>query len=106
MIALLNPVNHKGERTKWGLVSYTVVMFSIVTAQIAIDLYTQSISYIDNRAFPGGDGAPPGPMGYQMFIYRKGLSTTSRVMYFLNAWLADGLLVSSFLDAVFTHPST
>ena len=104
--ALLDPVNRKRERIKWGLVFYTVAMFSIVTTQIAIDLHIQSIGYIDNREFPGIREAhvPPGPYGYQIFISRKALPILSRVTFFLNAWLADGLLVSSLLDVAFTHP--
>ena len=106
MAALLDPVNRKRERIKLWLVVYTVAMFSIVTVQIAIDLHIQSIGYIDNREFPGIEEAqlPPGPMGYQIFISRKVLPILSRVTFFLNAWLADGLLVSSLLDVAFTHP--
>ena len=105
MAALLDPVNRKRERIKWGLVAYTVAMFSIVTVQIAIDLHTLSIAYIDNRAFPGfEDQLSPGPMGYQIFISREVLPILSRVTFFLNAWLADGLLVSSLLGVAFTHP--
>ena len=105
MAALLDPVNRKRERIKWGLVAYTVAMFSIVTAQTAIDLHIQSIGYIDNREFPGIEAqVPPGPIGYQIFISRKVLPILSRVTFFLNAWLADGLLVSSLLDVAFTHP--
>ena len=103
--ALLDPVNRKGERIKWGLVFYTVAMLSIVTTQIAIDLHIQSIAYIDNREFPGIEAqVPPGPIGYQILISPKALPTLSRVTFFLNAWLADGLLVSSLLDVAFTHP--
>ena len=103
--ALLDPVNRKKERIKWGLVFYTVAMFSIVTVQIAIDLRTQCISYIDNRAFPGfEDQLPPGPMGYQIFISSKVLPILSKVTFFLNAWLADGLLVNSLLNVAFNHP--
>ena len=60
----------------------------------------QSISFIDNREFPGvGDTIPPGPLGYQLFIYSKPITIVPNLMFLLNNWLADGLLVSfaSFL---------
>ena len=103
--ALVNPVYRRGEPIKWGLVSYTMVMFLVVTVKIAIDLHTQSISYVDNREYPGNmqDGIVPGPMGYQLSVSNGPLPTLSGVTFLLNAWLADGLLVSSLLDAAFTH---
>jgi len=99
MVALLDPGNRKREGTKWGLVSYTVVMFSFVTVFTAMNLNVQSISFIDNREFPGVEGVlPPGPLGYQFFIYSQALSVIPNVMFLLNNWLADGLLVSSVFD--------
>ena len=102
MAALLNPAYRRGEPIKWGLVSYTVVMFSIATVQAAVDNHLLSISYIDNREFIMG-GLLPGPIGYMLFTSNKALTTLSTAMFFLNAWLADGLLVSSLLDAASTH---
>ena len=107
MAALLDPVDHRGEPIKWGLVSYTVVMFSVATVQTAVNLQIQSISYIDNREFPGIVGEiSPGPIGYQVFMGHEALTTLSNVMFFLNAWLADGFLVSSLLYAALTRPGT
>ena len=103
--ALVNPVYRRGEPIEWGLVSYTVVMFSVVTVKTAIDLHIQSISHIDHREFPGIEGTIfPGPIGYQLLVSHEALAILSDVMFFLNAWLADGLLVSSLLDAAFIHP--
>jgi hypothetical protein len=59
MAALFNPANRRREGIKWGLVSYTVVMFSFVTVFTAMNLNIQSISYIDNREFPGVEGVLP-----------------------------------------------
>ena len=105
--ALLNPAYRiGGEPIKWSLVSYTVVMFSLATIQIAVGAHFQSISYIDNREFPGLVGAiSPGPIGYSVFVDHEALDILSLVIFFLNAWLADGLLVSSLLDVVSTHLS-
>jgi len=75
-------------------VSYTAVMFVVVTIFTAINLHIQSISFIDNREFPGVDGvAPPGPLGYQLYIYSQPITIVPNSMFLLNNWLADGLLL-------------
>lgn len=57
-------------------------------------LNLQSISFIDNREFPGWDGGlPPGPFGYEQLIYNKAISFVPHIMFMLNTWLADGLLL-------------
>lgn len=95
MSALLNPVNSTRGGIKWPLVAYTVVMFSIVTLSNAIGLDIRSISYIDNREFPGVDGElPPGPVGYENLIIFEAISILPSITFFLNNWLADGFLVS------------
>ena len=82
-------------------------MFSVATVQTVVDTRFQSISYIDNREFPGIVGeVSPGPIGYRVFAVKEALSILSTLMFFLNAWLADGLLVSPLLDAASTHPGS
>jgi hypothetical protein len=99
MAALLNPANRRGGGVKWGLVAYTAVMFSFVTVYTAGNLNVQSIAFIDNREFSGVSGVmPPGPTGYQLFIYSKAISIVPNLMFLLNNWMADGLLVSFALD--------
>ena len=106
MAALFNPVYRRGERIKWGLVSYTLAMFSLVTVQTALNLDTQSISYIDNRAFSDIKGLiEPGPLGYQVSIITDALAIVPDVMFALSTWLADGLLVSSLFSITFTCPT-
>ena len=107
MVALLNPIHPKEKTIKWGLVSYTVAMFSVATVQTAMYLNRISLSYIDNREFPGlGNGwLYPGPAGYQFFMSSEALAVVPNFMFALNNWLADGFLVSSLLDVVLTHPS-
>ena len=96
MAALLNSDHRRGKPIKWGLVTYTVVMLSVATVQTAMNLNILSISYIDNRAFPGIEGVlSPGPWGYQLFISPEVLSIIPNVMFTLSNWLADGLLVRS-----------
>ena len=98
MAALLNPVNRTKGGFRWGLVVHTVAMFSFVTVYTATNLDIQSISYIDNRNFPGIKGVlPAGPLAYQLLILPEAVSVVSDVMFLLNSWLADGLLVSSAL---------
>ena len=96
MIALFNPYHHRGEGIKWGLVTYTTVMFSFVTVCCGMKFEILLISFVDNREFPGVAGVfPPGPIGYQWLIYSKPLTIVPNLMFFLNNWLADGLLVGS-----------
>ena len=97
MAALLNPVTRERQGIKWGPVSYTVVMFSLATVYTATRLNVQSISFIDNREFPGIGLSPPGPLGY-MWSNSRTLCTVPNLMFLLNNWLADGLMVSSLFD--------
>ena len=103
MTALFNPVYRRGEHIKWGLISYTVAMFSSLTVHNAVVFKIESICFINNRNFPGGDGGlPPGPIGYQMFTDSGALDLIAYITFFFNGWLADGLLVSSLFDDAFT----
>ena len=99
MTAMFHPVHRRGQGIKWGLALYTAVIFSSVTALTGIQLYIQSVSYIDNHEFPGiGSRVPPGPLGYRSFICTGVLGIIPNVMFNLNNWLASGLLVSSLFD--------
>ena len=101
--ALFDPANRRREGTKWALVIYTVLMFSFVTIYTGMISHILSISFVDNREFPGaGDKFPPGPIGYKTFIYPKAITTVPSLMFLLNNWLADGLLVCFSLS--FAHP--
>ena len=94
MDALLNPVDRIRTRIRWGLVAQTVAMFASLTVYTAMSLHLHSISYVDNRNFPGIGGGMPGPLGYQLLIISKPISVVPNAMFPLNQWLADGLLVS------------
>ena len=101
MVALFNPINQRSAGVKWGLVSYTVTMFSIATVLTGMALNLESISHIDNREYPGIEGEFfPGPIGYQLSIWSGVLVIPPRLMFLLNNWLSDGLLVSSILTHV------
>ena len=106
MTALFDPAHRRGERTKWGLASYTEVIFFLGNVQTAMSLQRISLAYIDNREFPGVEGAippAPGPTGYQtVVVVHEAISVVPTVMFTLCNWLADGLLVSSF-DTALTH---
>ena len=96
MSALLNTVNRRNGGINWGLVAHTVAMFSLMTVNGSVSLAVQPISYIDNRGYPGDRAVPPGPLGYQTGpLDSSPTSAVSTVMFLLNMWLADGLLVSS-----------
>jgi len=104
MAALFDSTNRRGEKVKWGLVTYTVVMFSFVTVLTGIRFNIRSLSYIDNREYPGVEGVvPPGPLGYQSFIWSSALSLVPSFIFASNNWLADGLLVGSLFDATPTR---
>lgn len=95
MSALLNSVNRPRGSIKWGLAAHTVVMFSLVTIGTGIDAHILRNSFIDDRAFPGADAIPPGPLGYQVTLFDKAINVASGCIFILNSWLADGLLASS-----------
>lgn len=92
--------NRTNRSTKWALVAHTTVMFSLATVFIAVELNILSISYIDNREFPGVDRVfPPGPLGYRSLIYSEPINLVPGIMFLLNSWLADGLLVHFSFDS-------
>ena len=104
MAALFDSANRRGEKISWGLVSYTVAMFSFATVLTGMQLNGRSISYINNRDYPGVEGmVPPGPLGYLSSIWHSALSFVPFLMFALNNWLADGLLVGLIFDATPTR---
>jgi len=99
MAALFNPAFRRGEGIKWGLVTYTVTMFSLVTVYTATKDHILSICFIDNRDFPDD-----GPYGYHLANEYTAIFIIARTAFNLNNWMADGLLVSSSFDSLTTHP--
>ena len=104
MSLLLSSTYRARRGVRWGLLAYTVASFSIVTIYTAVNLDLQTISFVDNREFPGTDQFPPGPLGYQYFIYSAPLAIVGNLMFLLNNWLADGLLVSSVPGPILRAP--
>ena len=107
MAALLKPIHFRGDGVKWGLVSYTAAMFSFVTVFTATNLIVQSNSFIDNREFGNQPLALPayyshGPLSYQSIGCPRAFGFIPSLMFLLNYWLADGLLVSSLFCAACT----
>lgn len=106
LIALLGPTNRTGRIIKWGLVAHVVAMFTFQTVSIVIQLRLQSISYIDFREFPASDGSLySGPFAYQYSTSYSGINAVPLVMFFLNNWLADGLLVNFVSSSVIRQGS-
>ena len=97
MGALLNSIDFT-RAIRWGLVAHTAAMFSTLTANAGMSLDIFSISYIDNRQFPGNLFYSPGPLGYQFFIFSGAISIVPNAMFYLNNSPTDGLLVSSALN--------
>ena len=101
MTALLYPANRTKGGIQWGLVVQTATMFAFATVATALSLDLQSISCTDDRNFPGfRDGSAPGPLGYQLLVYSRAINVVPNLMFLLNQWLADGLLVSSVFGSV------
>lgn len=102
MSALFNPVNRMRAATKWGLAAHTTAMFLFASIAVTMAFHLQFISGIDNREFPGVDGVlPPGPFGYKSLVYSEAITIVPNVMFPLNQWLADGLLVSYVSNPTF-----
>jgi hypothetical protein len=103
MGALLSPPNRIRGDVRRSLAVHAIAMLLLTTAATATYLSFHSAAYIDNRGFPGvvGEGLPPGPFTYQGLIYSEPKSLIIRVVFVLNTWLADGLLVRSA-----SHPAT
>ena len=106
MAGLFDPANRRRDDVKWGLVSYTVVVFSFATVFTGTTLNLGSVSFIDNREYPGSvkNNMAPGPLGYQAIIYQKAISIIPSLFFLLGYWLADGLLVGSSLDPAVIRP--
>ena len=104
MSALLNTVNRRKGGINWGLVAHAVAMFSLMTVYSSVSL---AVAYIDKREYPGDRTIPPGPVGYQASIIDSSpTNLASNIMFCLNMWLADGLLVSSVEVSVIQVPDT
>ena len=94
---LLNPVD-RTRGINWGLVAHTTAMFSLVTISTVITGVPSN--YIKNRAYPGDDEYPPGPIGYGLSHSLAPLGLFIGRTFYLNQWLADGLLKSSTPNSV------
>ena len=90
MDALFDPARRRGEGIKWGVISYTVVVFSFVTVFTATSLSGQIPVF---RVVTVGT-APS---------YTPSVPPIPNIMLLLNYWLADGLLVSPSFDTAIAH---
>jgi len=106
MTGLFSPVHRRRDGIKWGLVLYTVVVFLFATVVTGTGLNLGSISFIDNRDYPGSKegNIAPGPLGYQLTIYQRAVSMIPSVTFLFGYWLADGLLVGSSFDPIPIRP--
>lgn len=94
MYALLSPVNRTQEGIRRGLVVHTVAMFALFTIPCMIEVHLKRTAFIDNRDCPGTDQYPyPGPSAYGVILNSEPITIAYVVMFPLNQWLADGLLL-------------
>lgn len=100
MSTLLNPDNRMKKGVKWGLVTHTMAMFSFTSIACMIEGRERSISYVEAREFPGVEGEfPPGPYGF-LSVRHGPITSVSVLMFPLNQWLADGLLVGTVPNSI------
>jgi hypothetical protein len=100
MATLLSPANPIKKGIRRALVAHTIALFLFLTISFGIDFNYLSIEYINNREFPGYNEFPPGPAGYDDLLSLKATTTVFDIMFPLNQWLADGLLVSPILNSI------
>ena len=100
MWALLSPTNPISRSIRWALVVHTVALFLFLTIPLGVDLDYLSIEYINNREFTGNNAFQPGPLGYDDVLHTEETGTLFNVMFPLNQWLADGLLVRPASNSV------
>lgn len=93
IVALLNPADYSRRGIKWGLVAIVMAIFSCVTICTAINLDFLSKTFIDDRDFSAANAAAPGPLGYQFYVNSFAINVFSNFLFYLNNWLADGLLL-------------
>ena len=93
MGTLLDHVIRTRGGIKWGLLAYTVAVFSFVTIFTVTALNVQLVSYVEFREVPDG------PLFYHPTATEEWLAVMPEVVFSLNQWLADGLLVSSALNS-------
>jgi hypothetical protein len=75
-------------------------MFSFATVLTAMQLNNRL-----NKQSNLGLLIAPAPIGLGWPEYSVVLTVIPNLMFVLNNWLADGLLVSSLFDAAFTRPN-
>ena len=90
---LLNPTNPIRKGIRWAFVTHTISLFLLVTIPFGIDFDYSSTEYINNREFPGNSEFPPGPLGYSYVLDTDATTMVYNLMFPLNQWLGDGLLV-------------
>ena len=79
---------------------HTVTIFSFLTVPLGLDLNWLSFAYINSREFPGHNEYPPGPIGYYEVLSASAAGATFSIMFPLNQWLTDGLLVGQIPNPV------
>ncbi|KAI0340470.1 hypothetical protein BDW22DRAFT_428740 [Trametopsis cervina] len=79
----------RGKR-QYLLVAYTIFLFALASAAIALQIWWTQVAFIDNRLYPGGP---------KQFLLDNALSAPTRAltaMYVVMNWLADGLILYRF----------
>lgn len=82
-------------RVTWGLVTHTVAMFLCLTISVTTELSQLAPFYIDDREYPQFTASMGilEPWEYLWGSDWPAMSILSNLMFPLNQWLADGLLL-------------
>lgn len=86
---IYRPVRQKKgahNRSLW-LLAFDSLLFAMGTINVGCNTKMMQLSFIDNRAYPGG------PNAWFFAYYSDNINTTGNISYIIANFLADGLLV-------------
>ncbi|KAF5378251.1 hypothetical protein D9757_009144 [Collybiopsis confluens] len=87
MYILLRRKRSPEEGAKWPLVTFTLLLFSLGTIFIGMDLHSLQLMFIDHREYPGG------PIAYTLSQYGQAITVFPNVCAVAAEWLADGYML-------------
>ncbi|KZP13543.1 hypothetical protein FIBSPDRAFT_753223 [Athelia psychrophila] len=84
---------------EWSLFVYTSLVFTLATLFVGFQLKFTQMTFIDDRAYPGG------PAAFNNDYYPYGVSLGANCSFVILNWLADGLLLYRYVMIwSFTYP--
>jgi len=77
-------------KIQWGMVMYIAIVFTLASLGFAGNAKFNEMTYIEDRAFPGG------PNAFTIAFYNTPVNMMSFVSYTIMSWFADGLVLWRF----------